>query len=70
MQMRPHRPNRQAQRKRNLFIRALLLMIKNNHGPLHLAQPLQLLFYTLLKLPFLNLLGCIAAWMLQPIFPS
>ena len=70
MQMRPHRPNWQVQRKRNLLIRALLLMIKNDHSPLHLAQPLQLLFYTLLKLPFLNLLRCISARMLKPVFPS
>ena len=51
MQMRPHRSNRQAQRKRNLFIRPLLLMIKNDHSPLHMAQLLQLFFHALAETP-------------------
>src|ERR1019366_3285583 len=54
MQMRPHRPNRQPQRQRNLLVRPLFLMIEHQRRPLHLAQPLQLPLDHPLKLVLLH----------------
>src|ERR1700754_281078 len=69
MQMRSYGSDRHTQGIGDLLVAALLLMIKDENGPLDLAQALQLLFDGLLKLTLLQQLGGIPIGMGKTVFP-
>jgi hypothetical protein len=68
--MRSNSADRHSERISNLLVAALLLMIKDKDGPLHLAQALELLFDRLLKLALLYLLLSVAVGVRKTVLPA